>query len=356
MYPTKEIPLKGKAVENIVHGMIAAEPEWNHTVVHLTNELAEDLHGAEYEGIDYIRLNLPKYYKAWQFLPQKQISWMLEGYKFDVIHFHNLFPGCYLFNDLIKKQNIPYIITFRGSCALSLKRLYRNCVLKKFIENAKAYTFLSDYFYEMAMKALKKKNIHIKADKVHFIPNFKEDIWLDGAAKKEIGFPTKILCLANVEPRKNILKTIKAVELLQQKRKIELDIYGDVYDQKLFNEVSKRLTDTIRFHFVLKNEDIMKVIDESDMMFVCAHLETFGMAYIESILRQRPIIYPKEAGIEHFIKDNRYGVAVKNVLDSEEMAEAIDACIGNYLNYNFKGRERFTAHAVMPQWLKLYTQ
>lgn len=357
MYPVPERPVHGVSVQDIVLGIKKDIPGAQQHILHISNAYKEITDGQiESEGITYYRIKMPVLYKLFHFFSSNKIERIFSAYTFDLIHFHNFFPGVFLFKHYIQKRNIPYIITFQGSCSRALRFSYRTDTLRKMLEGASAYIFLSEFFFNEITNVLKKKNIQLSQEKINFIPPFKEKSWLEGAERKVISKPIKIILLANIEDRKNIINSIKAVKLLQRYYFILLNIYGYIYDEELFTEIKKYLDENNRYHAPMQNEALKKVIDEHHILLLCAYKETFGMAYIEAILRERPIIYSRKAGIAGFIKNKNYGIGVEDVNDPHQISNAIQQCIDNYNNFNFEGKERFTESNVIPEIINLYNK
>ena len=114
MFPTPAKPLEGVAIEDIVRGLKESIPGSKHTVLHLSAEAAEELDGMEDKDYTYYNLRPPFYYKFIQYFSNQKIKPLLENNNFDLIHFHNVFPGILLLGNYAIKEKIPYIITFRA--------------------------------------------------------------------------------------------------------------------------------------------------------------------------------------------------------------------------------------------------
>lgn len=355
MYPVPEKPVHGVSVQDIVHGIKTYMPGAQQVVLHISNELPEVLHGElQANDVLYYRVKMPVFYKIFHFYSSAKIEKIFTGLVFDLVHFHNFFPGVFLFSGYILKRNTPYIITFQGSCSRALRFSYRKDTLRKMLEGASAYIFLSDYYYNEITSVLKKKNISLASNITYFIPPFKDESWKAGVKRNDISKPVKIIIIANIETRKNIVNTLKGVKLLQRYYYIHCNIYGYIYDDDLFMEVKKYLDENNRYFPPLQNDELKSVIDEHHILLLCAHKETFGMAYIEAILRERPIVYSQKAGIAGFIRNYNYGAGVEDVNDPQEISNAIEYCIENYNSFNFEGKDRFTESNVIPEIVHLY--
>jgi len=354
MFPTPAKPLEGVAIENIVHGIKEAMPGSRHTVLQIEREVPEELNGMANKDYTYYNIHLPVAYKLFHYYSGHKIKKILEDGKFDLIHFHIVFPGLLLLGPYIQKHKTPYIITFRGSCARALKYMYRRKYMAGLLQNASAYTFLSEYYFKSISGILAKHNTYLAKEKIYFIPNFKNDRWGDGVVDLPISNPIKIITLANIEKRKNLLNTLKAIQLLASKYDIEHNIYGHIYDIDVFNAMQPLLGKKIKYCRPRPNDDIIELIDSHHILLLASHAETFGMAYMESILRQRPIVYGKNAGITTFIKDMHCGEPIDDVNNPNAIAKAIERCIQHYAEYSFAGNETFLESNVIRQWLEVY--
>jgi hypothetical protein len=355
MYPTPQKPLNGVAVEQLVSSIQSFAPGSSQVVLHITDKLEEDTKEKDLGNCIYYRIKPPHFFKIFHFYSAGKVIALLKGHKFDFVHFHNFFPGLFLLEDFLNSRKLPYIITFRGSCARALRFMYRLKKLRKLITGAKAYTFLSEYFYREVVGSLQKYDLTLNSHRLHFLPNFKDDKWAKDASTSTSAEPFRLLLIANVEKRKNLLNTIKAVKLAGKSRWMTLDIYGEVYDRGIFAEIENEFDKNTRFHRPVTNNELKSIIDSHHALILLAHFETFGIAYIEAILRERPIIYNENAGISGFLKGRNYGIAVTNENDIEEISGAVLKVAERYNSFDFKGKEQFTASEVMPQWLKIYT-
>ena len=354
MFPTAVKPLNGVAIKGLVLGLQNMYPEVEQTVLHISDLFKEDLGNMWGEGYSYYRIKPPRLYKLFHFYNEGKIEAVLKDKEYDMVHFHNFFPGVFLLEKFLEKRKLPYLITFRGSCARALRFMYRRGKLKKLLGGAGAWTFLSEYFFENIVERLWKFGLPLKEERTYFIPNFKTVDWAKNTFAGHIGKVAKLLVIANVEARKNLETTILAVKEVQKTRAVTLDIYGEIYDAKIYNRIKGMLDHSIVFHHAVPNDKLKRIIDEHAMLILLAHLETFGMAYIESILRDRPVVYARKAGITSFIRDKRFGLGVEDVHSIEEIAETIHAMIDGYGTFEFGGKEMFLEGEVVPQWMAIY--
>ncbi len=360
MFPSKAKPLNGVAVEELVNAIQKRFNDAEQYVLHLSNSFEENTSGKRYQedAFNYYLIHPPVGIKYLQFLSSSKIKKFILDKEFDLIHFHNFFPGVPLLFNFIKETGLPFIITLRGSCLKAIRFTYNKRMLNYTFTHAKTVALLSDYYYKEISKELLHKSINISKEQVKFIPNFKDDHWALECSPRIPHTPFKLLLIANIEQRKNILNILKAVDKLHNTLPLSIDIYGDVYDQKLFQEIKlfiNKSTCPINYYHSISNNSMKDVIDAHDALILLSHLETFGIAYIEAILRERPIIYSEQAGISHFIKDDQFGVPVKKTDSVEEIIDAIQYCFKNYGIFEFEHKNKFVASEVMKSWEEIYT-
>ena len=354
MYPTPQKPFNGVAVEALVNGIGKSFQGAEQTVLHLTNIIQGDIIGESQPSCTYYRLHLPRLYKIIHFYAGLKAIEVLKDKVFDIVHFHNFFPGVFLLEDFIMERKLPYIITFRGSCLRAIKFIYRRRKMKELISGASQYIFPSEFFANKIAVELSRSTYALDKKKINLIPNFKDNKWTEGVSLSFVSSPFKLLLIANIEERKNIGNTIAGVRKVMDKYPVTLDIYGEVYDDELIKRENLELDENIKFHSSVPNKELRKIIDEHHAVILLAHKETFGIAYIESIIRQRPVIYSLSAGIASYIRNEKYGVGVNDENNIDEISAAIIKCIDNYNNFDFTGNGKFLESEVMKIWTEVY--
>ncbi|EGM78114.1 glycosyltransferase [Rheinheimera sp. A13L] len=254
----------------------------------------------------------------------------LNSMKFDLIHAHKLTSEGLFAKYLASAWGVKYLISVRGGTDFRFYSRMHDCkkLFDQILKAAKKVIFLTP----AAQKNMEKLT-SFPLENSTVIPNlcrFTMTSDSSGHAKKKnssIEYTT-VLSFHQYK-RKGVLPLISAIGLLRDKfpaLQIRLTIIGAGDDSVLnliqSHSASLGLSDQIVFSGSLSHDAVLRTIAASDAMLLPALDETFGMAYLESIATQTPILYMKETGIDGFFRENLIGVSV-TTQDPEEIARAI---------------------------------
>lgn len=134
--------------------------------------------------------------------------------------------------------------------------------------------------------------------------------------------------MGDISKRKNIQKTVKAIDLLTQKGyKITLDVVGKVKDQKLFNKIKD--LEYVNYLGYKSKEELLNIYRDNDIFILPSITETFGLVYGEAMSQGLPIIYTRGQGFDGQFKEGQVGYAV-NSTDPNDIAEKIINLTNDY--------------------------
>lgn len=289
--------------------------------------------------------------------------------KIDLVH-AGLFctDGAVAF-ELSKIYKIPYLVTVRNTDVnvyykrMLWKRRYFNSILS----NSKKIIFISPGYKKSFIEILNKKVSGIE-EKCEVIPNGINTYYLQDSNNEipKINSPTRIVYAGAINRGKNILKTIKALEILIKKGYlIDFKIIGKGLK---FRKVDKSYQDEILKYIHDKNwvdlldsmpkEKLRDYLDQSDIFAMPSSPETFGIIYLEALSRNLPIIYAKGQGFDGYFKDGYVGFSV-NPDNSTEIANSIENIINNYDQFISNIQELniekdFSWDSIAHKYLKIY--
>ena len=206
-------------------------------------------------------------------------------------------------------------------------------VKKRIIEkNLKSYTAIASTSYCMAEET--KKYLEDKSKEIFITP---------------FGVDTKKFKNLNIEKNKNelvigIVKTltenygieylIRAIKELENTldienyKKIRLLIYGKGELKNKLEALTKELQieDKVIFKGYISNEDIPKVLNEMDIFVVPSINESFGVAAVEAMACEIPVIASSVGGLKEVIVDKETGYLVPKK-DHKEIAKYLKKLI-----------------------------
>jgi glycosyltransferase involved in cell wall biosynthesis len=224
------------------------------------------------------------------------------------------------------------------------------------------------------------------AKKIIIIPNGVDTDFfakrIDDKFKEKLGIRNQekvIITVSRLTQKNGLITLIKSLSLLKDKNyrvydKIKVIIVGDgpqekflknacvklgVSDRVTFTPVKVTLSLTPSFTGGLSHEDIPRYLSISDIFVRTPFQEGFGIAFLEAMSCQLPIIATNVGGIVDFVKDGINGILIKpgddvslaraivKLVEDEEYAKAM-------AEQNRKTAVKYDWHKVCKKVLKMY--
>lgn len=287
--------------------------------------------------------------KALRILYKKAYATMKKP---EIIHAHFTDMGC-IAADLAKTEKIPLVIT-EHSTAIDTKRPN-----KEIIKCAK-HGYLAAEKVIAVSKNLAKKIKSLTGVSCTVIYNIIDpyEMFLDKKNKTHQDFT--YISVSNLIKRKRIDLLIEAFKLVSEKNKnVYLTIVGDGPERSSLEKQAETLGINNRILFTgrLERSGIAVELDKADCFVLPSDLETFGVVYVEAMMKGLPVIATECGGPEEFVND-KVGIVV-NKNDQEELARAMSAIYNQYNLYNPNEiREyainKFSPTVIAKQITKLY--
>lgn len=256
----------------------------------------------------------------------------------DVIHVHRILYGGYVALQLKSKYNIPYIVAIRNS---DLYGFGRNMTIYKrhcwnIIQNASKVIYISGAYRDMVFEKYSQEKWHtLNSDINEVIPNGIDDFFLthvagiDGRTRLE-GNQIRLLSVGDVDKNKNVLTTIKSVELLMKHGKhVSFNVAGKIKDEGVYKRI--RSKPYINYLGVINKEQIKDELRKADVFVMPSVHETFGLVYAEAMSQGCPVIYTRGQGFDGQFVDGEVGYSV-DCFDSQEIADRIVDILQDYQN------------------------
>lgn len=269
---------------------------------------------------------------------------VLNKEKYDLVHFMDYMTP-------IKKLNTPHIttvhdISFRLFPEYFTKKtaLFKQTNLPRALKKSNGIITVSEFTKGEILKEYPKTN----EDKIDSVglginPNFCIPEILD------VPKPF-VLFVGTVEPRKNILMLIKAMELIWNKGfDINLVIAGKLgwlYEETVEYAQNNRFSDRIIFTGYIKDESLEYLYQNAELFAFPSLYEGFGLPPLEAMSRGLPVVSTPFASLKEALGDGAYFAK-----DRDEFAKAImDIITDNDLKTTLKNKSQQTASEKT--WLK----
>lgn len=282
---------------------------------------------------------------------------------FDILHAHSLFSNGYVAYVLNKEFKVPYIVAVRSTDInvffkhmLHLRRLGI-----EILNNAQKIIFLSESYrnilinsytpYELRDKILKKTVI---------IPNGIDAFWFDNLYKlKKINQSKiiKIMYAGCINKNKNLVTTLKAIKLLNNKNyKVHFTIVGKIKNKSIYPMIKKQAY--VTYINQQPKESLIDLYRKSDVFVMPSKSETFGLVYAEAMSQGLPVIYSKGQGFDRQFEEGVVGYHV-DCLNAHDIAQRILDIKDNYKNLSkncLKLCHKFDWEIIAQTYKNIYCQ
>ena len=273
----------------------------------------------------------------------------------DIIHAHSIFYAGTLSIKVLKKYNVPIILTEHNSAFL-MGRL--NTMQKKIVKSC-----LHRFSRVIAVGptlASKLNEYEPKID-IQLIGNMVDHEFFIPSSNPLPQNPFIFIAIAFLTKIKNFSLLIRAFARAFKGREVFLKIGGDGEERDRLEMLSSKLgvAGQIEFLGALSRTQVRDSIQKSHALVSSSDVETFGVTLIEALACGKPVVATKSGGPEMFVnKEN--GVLVP-ACDVEALADAMTSMRHNYDFYNpsvIRNNciKEFSAPAIVSKLENVYAQ
>ncbi|HLG25837.1 MAG TPA: glycosyltransferase [Candidatus Gracilibacteria bacterium] len=271
----------------------------------------------EQNGMQVARLNVIHKHDPRHHLQLKKI---LKKERPDILHLHLWNPGsCRYAFGAVDKKTTKLISTEHDPFPLNG---IKNMLKKKGLKKTDCTIAVSDANRELLLKLypdLESRIVtihngidleHFEKQLLHFSSQKKAKIRSDLMKAAHNDFV--IVSVAALHPRKGLKHVIEAfAEIKKEAPQTKLVIVGEGPQRKELTECIKKLGVSHEVMLLGKQENIPEILKSSDLFVLPSVKEAFGIAVLEAMAAQLPIIASGVGGIPEIIKNNRSGLLVE---------------------------------------------
>lgn len=262
---------------------------------------------------------------------------------YSVIHAHSLFSNGYVAMRLKKQFGIPYIVAVRNTDVNTFfkKMIHLRKMGLEILKNSEHIVFLSRSYRDEVIQKYAPENLkEIIFNKSSIIPNGIDDFWLENRGNiRELPNENdlKLLYVGVINKNKNIITTVKTIEVLQSKGiNAKLTIVGRIEDPAIYNQIKN--FDFVKYIEPKPKEELLDIYRQNDIFVMPSIHETFGLVYAEAMSQGLPVIYTRGQGFDGQFNEGEVGYSVE-ASDSKEIAEKILEIVDNYGEISRMSRE-----------------
>lgn len=258
-------------------------------------------------NIFFHKVNVQTYplfqYQPYDIALSSMIYRVVNLYKLDLLHAHYAIPYAYAAftaKQMLKEEgkDIPLVTTLHGTdiTLVGQHPSYKHAV-EFSINQSDTITSVSE--------SLKKDTLqffHIKKE-IEVITNFidnSEFIKKDACQRRQFASPyEKILIhVSNLRPVKRVDEVLEIFKNVQKKINCKLIIIGEGPDMEKVNQFLEEHPDLInKVRLLGKVNDLYKVLQLSDVFLLPSEQESFGLAALEAMAAETPVISSNAGGI-----------------------------------------------------------
>ncbi len=281
--------------------------------------------------------------------------------KLDILHVHYAIPhaiSAYLAKQILR-SNLKVITTLHGTDITLVGRDASYLPITKFgIEVSDGVTAVSQWLKdETAANFQTNKEIEV-------IPNFVDPARFRRTALTMFGGSgDKLVChVSNFRPVKRVMDVVETFRRIQAKVPSRLLMIGDGPDRSRAEAFAREHGLRDRIVFLGNVPNLEEVLGACDLFLLPSTAESFGMAALEAMASEVPVIATRAGGLPEVVDEGLTGYLLP-VGDVESMAErGIEILSDDELRKKMgrRGRElaveRFDEQKIVPLYGELYSR
>ena len=289
---------------------------------------------------------------------------VFESESLDILHVHYAIPhsvSALLARQMAAPRRLPFITTLHGTDITLVGNNPNFLPITRYsIEQSDGVTSISHYLHRRTLEEFAVKH------PIEIIPNFVNcDLYCrkpDPTLRAEWapdGEPI-LMHLSNFRPVKRILDAIEIFAIVRGKMPARLVMIGDGPDRAPAEALARTRGVEKDVLFLGKQNEIREKLGQADLFLLPSELESFGLAALEAMACEVPVIATNAGGVPEVVEDGVDGYLVEpgNVTSAAQYAVEILSRadrgreMGKLARVNAK--KKFCANDVIPLYERYY--
>jgi L-malate glycosyltransferase len=322
--------------------------------------LNERIQFHEVEVSSYPLFDHPPYALA---LAVKMVE-VAESVNLDLLHVHYAIPhsvSALLARAMAVPRRLPFITTLHGTDITLVGNNRSYLPITRFsIEQSDGVTAISNYLKQRTLVEFEVKN------PIEVIPNFVNcDLYCRSPKQEERvqwapGGEPVLMHLSNFRPVKRVTDVIEIFALVRQKMPAKLVLIGDGPDRGSAEWLVRQKCLGRDVHFLGKQDRVHEKLGLADLFLLPSDLESFGLAALEAMACEVPVIATNVGGLPEVVEDgvDGYLVEPRDVDTAAKYAIEIlsradrGRAMGQQARIN--ARKKFCASDIIPMYEAYY--
>ena len=285
--------------------------------------------------------------------------------KLDILHVHYAIPhasAAYLAQQILKEKGIriPFITTLHGTdITLVGKDKSVLPVVEFSINKSDGVTAVS---HSLKKDTLDSFQIHNEIEVIHNFINLKRFLKIEKPHFRKLVAQDNeriLIHISNFRKVKRAEDVIKMFNFLVREIPSKLLMVGDGPERQKCEELCRDLKICDNVKFLGKQEAVEELFAISDLMILPSESESFGLAALEAMACQVPVVSSNAGGLPELIVEDENGYMC-DVGDVRAMAEAAkkilssDQTLSEFKKNAYKTAQKFDIEVILPQYENLY--
>jgi len=240
---------------------------------------------------------------------------VFESEALDLLHVHYAIPhsvSAHLARSMAAPRRLPFITTLHGTDITLVGSNRSFLPITRFsIEQSDGVTAISTYLLNQTLKEFDIKR------PIEVIPNFVNcDLYTrtpDPALRAQWAPNNELVLmhLSNFRPVKRITDAIEIFALVRAKMPAKLVLIGDGPDRGAAEYLVRKKKLQKDVFFLGKQDQVYKFLSCADLFLLPSQLESFGLAALEAMACEVPVIATNVGGVPEVIEHNVDGFLVE---------------------------------------------
>jgi N-acetyl-alpha-D-glucosaminyl L-malate synthase BshA len=318
------------------------------------------IHFHEVEVASYPLFDHPPYTLA---LATKMLE-VFESESLDLLHVHYAIPhsvSAMLARSMAAPRRLPFITTLHGTDITLVGSNRSYLPITRFsIEQSDGVTAISRYLLHQTLKEFDIKR------PIEVIPNFVNCDLYKREPNEALrvqwapGGEPILMHLSNFRPVKRLTDVVETFALVRAKMPAKLVLIGDGPDRGAAEFLVRKNRLQKDVHFLGKQDHVYTKLGSADLFLLPSQLESFGLAALEAMACEVPVIATNVGGLPEVVEHGVDGFLVEpgNVKEMARYAIEIlsradrGRSMGQIARSNAK--KNFCANDVIPQYERYY--
>lgn len=292
---------------------------------------------------------------------------MLEAFELqslDLLHVHYAIPhsvSAILARSMAAPRRLPFITTLHGTDITLVGRNREYLPITRFsIERSDGVTAISRYLQQKTVAEFEIRR------PIEVIPNFVNcDIYrrsAAGALREQVapGGEPILMHLSNFRPVKRVTDAVETFALVREKIPAKLVLIGDGPDRSAaeYLVVKKNLQKDVRF--LGKQDLVHEKLACADLFLLPSQLESFGLAALEAMACEVPVIATNVGGVPEVVENGVDGYLVEpgdvagSARHAVEILSRADRGREMGLRARANAQKKFCASDIIPRYERFY--